>query len=281
MIKKLVLNLNTVFLGGVVRLQFVTKVDGNWEIFDIGNTITNSIYEFITNKMTVISDPQVYYGSTVGPCFLSPGGKTTFYSEGDYTWTIEFNEPLTVLQGFYYYTNGVTFTKITAYDEYDNLIYKRDDCSDMIVGNADDYQSALEANYFLEIPELQVMKAYPIGVVGTIETNDSSRISNIYQIDAITVTQTEPDETNVRYLLSFDGRNTYKTYKDGLWSIVDTSSIIEQGMSKDELEALSTTEFNTVLTENRTMDILIGMTTQSEIVSPTVSSVKVLYLNIV
>lgn len=71
---------------------------------------------------------------------------------------------------------------------------------------------------------------------------------------------------------------------DGSWvdvDITDTSNIMSLGLTKDEIEKLSTKELNLTLTENRTLDILIGMVTQDEYSSPSISEVKVSYLRIV
>lgn len=280
MIKKIVFSTNPTSGGQTFRIQFTTKVNGEWDIYDIGNyigTIGTTGVEFdkiiveysksISAGLESLKNPFLFNGSS----FSIPNGVGAL--------TITFKEGLRVLSGInhgFYSTNLPK--KVSIYDENGVLLHEGSELKGIGVS------SASYATEFYATPELELMKVYPTNVIGTIETNDNSQVSNIYQIENIVTTQVVPENTDIKYLLSFDGRNTYKTYKNGSWVDVDISiksNIMNQGMTKDEIEALTKNEFAMVITDNKTMDTLIGMTTGSEYSTPFISEVKVVYLRIV
>lgn len=270
----------------IFKIKFCTKIDGEWGIYDTGaitgavQTINATDFENIYVETT----KKAVNGNVLEYAFSSSKTASSSYctfGPGSGEITVTFKEPIRSLLGIYYsatsyFTNYVQ--QIRIYDENDSLIYE--DLAPTLTAN----NSPSQELRFYETVGLEVMKVYPTNTVGTIETNDNTQISNIYQIESIVPTQAVPDNTDIRYLLSFDGRNTYKTYRDGSWvdvDITDTSNIMSLGLTKDEIEKLSTKELNLALTENRTLDILIGMVTQDEYSSPSISEVKVSYLRIV
>lgn len=276
MIKKIVFTITTKSLYNLYKMQFITKIDGEWQIFDVGNALKYNASGATFDNLVVESANSINSTVTIRDAFMH-GSNANF--AGNNTITITFTKGIRVLQGIYYAASS-TFcsnVKIDIYDENDIIIYA-DDSPDLKSG------SSFNDLYLYKTPELEVMKVYPINTIGTIETNDNTQISNIYQIDSITVDQNTPDGTDIKYVLSFDDRNTHKTYKDGSWIDVDisnTSNIINQGLSKSELEALTATEFDNTLTSTKTLDVLSAMVTQNENVTPSISKIKVLYLRIV
>lgn len=285
MIKKIVFSFPTKIIANIYKIKFCTKIDGEWGIYDTGaltgavQTINATDFENIYVETT----KKAVNGNVLEYVFSSSKTADNNYSQFSPTIgeiTVTFKEPIRSLLGIYYsaLSNFTDYVQIRVYDENDTLIYE--DLTPELTANTSPSQELR----LYETVGLEVMKVYPTNTVGTIETNDNTQISNIYQIESIVPTQTVPDNTDIRYLLSFDGRNTYKTYKDGSWDdvdITDTSNIMSLGLTKDEIEKLSTKELNLALTENRTLDILIGMVTQDEYNSPSISEVKVLYLRIV
>ena len=276
MIKKIVFNIPT-SSGNVnlYRMQFSTKVDGEWAIYDIGKfigEIDNGV-EFENITVEYLN----YGGSTIiaglkGP-FLFTGNFQLTYGDGPLV--ITFKEGLRVLSGIYYGFYYAVPTNMIIYDENDVVLFEGSGFSKMSMAGAN------YATHFFATKDLEIMRVYPKNTLGTIETNDNTQVKNIYQIESIIPSQVTPENTDIRYLLSFDGRNTYKTYKDGSWNVVDTSNIMNEGMTKDEIIALTPNDFDTGMTTDRTLDILIGMTTQNEYSTPSISEVKVLYLRIV
>ena len=279
MIKKIVFISKTKSSYKLYRMQFSTKIDGEWQIFDIGKSLSYNVRAATFDNLIVECSRATTSNIVVRDVFIQ-GANANFAggSIGD-TITITFTQGIRVLEGIYYAANS-TFcnnVKINIYDENDRIIYT-DDSPKLVSGTS-------YANLYLyKTPGLEVMKVYPINTIGTIETNSNSQISNIYQIEGIVVDQNTPEDTDIKYVLSFDGRNTYKTYKDGSWidvDISDTTNIINQGLSKSEIEAITVTEFDNALTANKTLDILSAMVTQNEYVTPSISKIKVLYLRIV
>lgn len=276
MIKKIVFalpnNATTLY-----RMHFYTKVNGEWAMYDVGKYLgsvsTNSI-EFDN----IIVKLGYYTGSSLSSLktpFTSSYGSGITLSNNTSTLTVIFKNGLKVLSGFYYGFYSYAPTKVSIYDENDLMIYEGTNLEKMV------YNSATYATLFYNTKELETMKVYPTNVVGTIESKDTTQITNIYKIESITTTQVQPENTDIRYLLSFDGRNTYKTYRDGLWVTIDTANNMNEGLTKEELESLTSDDFAKGITDNKTLDILVGMTTDNENVSPSISAVKVLYLRIV
>lgn len=280
MIKKMVFDIGT--SGDSItlyRLQFYTKIDGEWKMYDIGKYIgtigTNTIeFEKITVELTNYTDAEIH--NLQYPFLYSSRSFTLRIGTGPLV--VTFKEGLKVLSGMYHGFYYAIPKSVSIYDENDALLFKGSGFTKMVMNGAS------YATHFYKTTELEVMRVYPTDVIGTIETNDNSHISNIYQIENINLSDITPDNTNIKYLLSFDGRNTYKTYKNNTWSTVDVSvntNIMNDGMTKTEVESLTSNEFNIALTDNKTLDVLIGMNTQNEYSTPSISEIKVLYLRIV
>ena len=280
MIKKIVFISKTKSAYSLYRMQFSTKIDGEWQIFDIGKSLSSNVRSATFDNLIVECIRATTNTIAVRDVFIQ-GANANFgpsVTVGD-TITITFVQGIRVLEGIYYAANSAfcNNVKINIYDENDRIIYT-DDSPKLVSGT--NYNNL----YLYKTPGLEVMKVYPINTIGTIETNSSTQISNIYQIEGIETDQNTPEGTDIKYVLSFDGRNTYKTYKDGSWidvDISDTTNIINQGLSKSEIEAITVTEFDNALTANKTLDILSAMVTQNEYVTPSISKIKVLYLRIV
>lgn len=64
-----------------------------------------------------------------------------------------------------------------------------------------------------------------------------------------------------RYLLSFDDKNTWKTYKNGQWMTVSLDDIYTLGMTKDELQSLRELEFSKVFVRHK-LDFAIAFSNQ-------------------
>ena len=282
MIKKIELIHNSTAAYALYKMQFYTKVDGVWALFNPGATSSYTTTKAVFAKMTVTSTRKSNYSNGLEYIFNGKGaGNSTYFTTGKVgdKITITFNEPLKVLAGIYYVGKD-TWTKyaqIKIYDENNRTIHAN--LSPTLVAGVHTSSAS-----FYDTEELSLMRVYPTNTVGTIVTNDNTQIKDVYQVDSITVTQNTPADTDIKYLISFDGRKTYKTYKDGEWSDVDisnSSNIIEQGLTKAELEALTSEQYTQVMTENRTVDVLTGMMTNSEYTTPSISQIKILYLKIV
>lgn len=276
MIKKIVLGSASSKSISTYRLQFCTKINGNWDILSptLIDCTDSKIATF--EEFTIESSKAVSAGSVANPCLFEGEYFRFVYYENTNTITVTFTEPLKVLKGIYYHFVDGYYTSLKIYDENDELIYE-DDATNFSVGTT----TITNSNYFYETSGLEVFKTYPVDTVGTVETNDNSHFTDIYQIESITTTQSVPTNTDLRYALSFDGRTTYKSYKSGLWTDVDATTIMTDGMTKDELEALGEVDYSVAITDTGTLDILVGMITTDSTVSPSISNITVDYLKLV
>lgn len=281
MIKRLDFQFSDVVGGWVrpARLQFVTNVGGEWQIYDIGNLISETKY--VVEFDNIIAE-SAWGWDNFRNMFLFNGSyseSSNSYPRGA-TISVTFKNPLSVLKGFYYYFSTSVPSYLKIYDENDTLIYENDNL-ELELGETTNTSITLASNYFKEIPELQIIKAYPVGVLGTLETNNISHISNIYSVDQILSHQVEPDGTMIRYALSFDNRATYQSYKNGSWNTINKANIINEGMTQTELSGLTTSEYVLALTDKKTIDIFIGMMTTNTTTTPSVSKITTDYLEIV
>lgn len=268
------------------RMQFVTKVNGEWGIFDVGgllgydehgaefeNLLVKSEISFSTSSGGNVSLPFRWY---IDYCSIgSPDvvGKSI---------EITFKEGIQVLQGFYYYFGKGYPDIIDFYDENDVLIWHKEGLVFEYPPSNQTSDNAIKSTkYFFATPELELMKTYPINKLGTLETNDISHIFNAYSIDQILPEYTEPDGTKIRFALSFDNRNTYKVCNHGSWSEIDKDKIIEDGMTGTELSGLISSNYALALTENKTVDILVGMITENQNSTPNIIKITTDYLEIV
>ena len=269
------------------RMQFVTKIDGEWAIFSPGKVLGYDVTNAEFDNLTVTSNRDWYSGSTSNLSapfrwFINyveiVGSKL---SNGGYV-DIIFKEGLQVLQGFYYYFTKDHPNILEIYDENDVLIWHKEGLVFKYPSSNVTSSSVIKAtNYFYATPELELMKTYPINKLGTLETNDISHVSNAYSIDQILPEYSEPNGTKIRFALSFDNRNTYKVCKHGSWSEIDKEKIIEQGMTGTELSGLISSNYALALTESKTVDILVGMITENQKSTPNITKITTDYLEIV
>ena len=269
------------------RMQFVTKINGEWAIFSPGtllgfdsknaefdNLTVTSNKEWSQSTYYNLSNPFRWFTNTVNI-------SATSISNGGYV-DIIFKEGFQVLQGFYYYFTNNHPNILEIYDENDVLIWYKEGLElEYLTSNETNTSVIQSTNYFYATPELELIKTYPINKLGTLETNDISHISNAYSIDQILPEYAEPDGTKIRFALSFDGRNTYKVCNHGSWTEIDKDKIIEQGMTGTELSGLISKDYVLALTESKTVDILVGMITENPNSTPNITKIITDYLEIV
>ena len=267
------------------RMQFVTKINGKWAIFSPGavlgydknhaefeNLTVTSNGNWNSSSSNNLSVPFCWYTNYVSSYDKSLGNGGYF--------DITFKEGIQVLQGFYHCFIGSAPDILEIYDENDVLIYNNNKLKLETCYSTSSY-SVQSTNYFYATPELELMKTYPINKLGTLETNDISHVSNAYSIDQILPEYAEPDGTKIRFALSFDGRNTYKVCNHGTWTEIDKDKIIEDGMTGTELSGLISSNYVLALTENKTVDILVGMITENPNSTPNIIKITTDYLEIV
>ena len=265
------------------RLGYTIPVDGVWtEAWMLGTNVTKSNETtYICDEFTATSSPGTYFESKLSNLFNSSTSDSLRYgSTTAFTITIIFNQPIPAMKNimYNYYTTNINsyyINGIKIYDQNDTLVFS-DDTTWTSRTSATDV-------YYIATPDLEITKVYPTNKVGTVETTDACHITDIYSIDIINPTDIISDSTDIRYLLSFDGRQTYKTYDttSGSWITVNTTDIMTQGLTSSELLALRSSEYLLAVDTNyRTLDILVGLITTDEIRTPCIKSIKVSYYKI-
>lgn len=260
------------------KLLFITKIDGNWQIYPAGNTITDSATIYNTDKISVNTSNAYSSSYKISSAFVD----NALYFKGSNAGeiTITFNEPLRVLQGFYYYQYNSRLSNLRIYDENDNLIYVNDLSS--IILSVSTSSSTITKTYNKFTTEgLEILRSYPVNQLGTIETNDNNRLNNVYSIESIKPEQSISEGNDIRYALSFDGRSSYKSYKNSQWIDVNNDTLMTDGMTVDEISTLTSMEFSEVLNNNHTVDILVGMITNNPNTTPYIKKITTDYLKIV
>lgn len=286
MIKKIVVSgkgsTNMQFWG----LGLTVPVDGVWtEQWLVGSnvkTVTNNTY--ICDEFTATTTKPCYGSNNnfwLSSLFTAGTNKyMTFAKSSTFDLTITFTESIAAIKNVIYrfYPGSSNYiNRFKAYDENDILLFS----SDTTWTPSTSTNTPLTG--YLETPDLQTIKIYPTNKLGTIETTDACHITDIYSIDIINPTQVLADNTDVRYLLSFDGRQTYKSYDTttGAWITVNTTDIMAQGLTSSELLALTSSEYLLAIdTSYRTLDILVGLITTDETRTPCINSIRVSYYKI-
>lgn len=258
MIKKIVITNKDSYSIKLSNLSLITYVNGGWNTLGLGSTITSECNLYDTDTLRVSRNGS---HSTGYIYFYFKNGDTIYTQEKV---TIEFKTPVKVLSAIRCTVTN-EYLAATIYDENDNIIHN---------------VYPLESGSNLT-PELKKIKVYPTNTVGTIVTNDTSHISDVYSISQVTTDETTEDAiTDIKYAVSFDGRKTYKAYKNSAWSALSLSNIMTNGMSKAELEALTDSEYDPQLTSDRTFDIVAGMNTNNSEKTPSIKFITVDYLKI-
>lgn len=119
---------------------------------------------------------------------------------------------------------------------------------------------------------------FPVDTYYYVRTTDANQVdlSNVETITAATITQTTPTNTDVRWLVSFDGRATWSVWDGdawvehtgglaGDWSAANTKAELEDGM--DELP----------VPQPETLDFAFALKTTDAGVSPSVDGLSLTY----
>lgn len=178
------------------------------------------------------------------------------------------------------YTNSSTYINLTSpyaieiEDEFGTIIYDKRDLNPTKAIFAKSY-------LYLDVEEKSYITNSPQRVI----TTANSRVSSIDLINAIKVDQTEPSNTQIRYALSFGGRNYVKFDKTTKQWVnlanIEGSTILSDGMSKVELEDLLSVDFYKTNGHQKgeSIDVALAMMTTNEKITPKVTQFKILGYN--
>lgn len=110
-----------------------------------------------------------------------------------------------------------------------------------------------------------------------ITTTDVSRLTDIKSINFMTIKQLEPNGTTLRYAVSFDGRATWKVFRNNMWETlqsVTADDIHLMGMTKDEFEAINHDNWMLEHVDGGNIDVVASLTTSDKTMSPRIYSIK-------
>jgi len=108
---------------------------------------------------------------------------------------------------------------------------------------------------------------YPIGNWYVLTNTNQLNTSGWDAIKSIAFGQTEPANTQLRYLLSVDGRDTWNKWNGAAWVSEVLANIHTNGNTQAELEALTAVQWALFFTPG-TLDIAIGLKTTAEDATP-------------
>lgn len=124
---------------------------------------------------------------------------------------------------------------------------------------------------------------YPTTQPYYITTAAASQIntSTWSDINSITTTQTTPASTDIKYLVSFDNRLTWKAWNGAAWIASSLANLQIDGMSKTSLEAITSSQWKSsggfVPNATLTLDFAASLKTTDGTVTPSLDSVSVNY----
>ncbi|MFH0808261.1 MAG: Ig-like domain-containing protein [archaeon] len=114
-------------------------------------------------------------------------------------------------------------------------------------------------------------------------TSDTSQknTSSWSEISGISLTQTTPTNTSIKYLVSFDNRTSWKYWNSSAWASSSLDDLQTNGMSKTTLEGLSSANwgasggFQAGTTE--TLDFAMDLSTTNSSATPEIDNIEIEY----
>lgn len=125
--------------------------------------------------------------------------------------------------------------------------------------------------------------AYPTAQAYYVTTSDSSQLSasTWAGISGISFTQTTPASTNIKYLVSFDGRLSWKYWNGSSWVVSTLDNLQTNGMSSTTLESLSSANWSASggfeAGTTTKIDFAADLSTSDSSVSPELDNIEVTY----
>jgi hypothetical protein len=126
---------------------------------------------------------------------------------------------------------------------------------------------------------------YPTSESYYITTSDSSQIdtSTYLHISRISITQTIPSNTNLKYLVSFDWRNSWKYWDGSSWETSNLANINTNGMTKSTIESITQSQWEVnwwfIPGTTTTLDFAIDMESTDSSVTPSLDNIWINWLN--
>jgi hypothetical protein len=256
-------------------------------------------YATITYKETALYQPDiVYYNTTVilwePPIFADPDVKANaFYrlvlqrseDSGFSTATTLFQTTDMTIKSFQ--DDSIEVGKTYFY----RILMQFQDVADN--GSKWDFDKADESLYVKQVNDKITFNVsgtaeLTAGTVGTYYLTSGSGISmntiDWEDISSVSITQTTtPDVTQIRYAFSNNGRQSWKVYSGGSWTLISLNNLLSQGMTEAQVEALTSEQWHSFIWDTLgtdKLDVAIVLDTISAEDSPSVDSIVVNYTQI-
>lgn len=123
-----------------------------------------------------------------------------------------------------------------------------------------------------------VAVSYPTSQPYYVTTTNATQFSlaNAREINSIDITDTQPTNTTIRALVSFDGRSTWKYYSAGSWQTAagGLGDLQTSGMTIGDLETAFT---NWTPTSETTLDFAFDLASTSSTATPSIDGISINY----
>lgn len=182
---------------------------------------------------------------------------------------------------YYSYRNGVWFPVTDIYnegmtEEEIEALTVEDFAKIFVPGNLY-IKAVLKSNDKNETPAIYSIKVtfpstYTVGSYYII-TDNAMQLNTLdwKQINSCIIEQTTPTDTDVRYAFSNNNKETWQVYKNNSWSTITLNNISTEGMTKEEVESLTSKEWKGIL--KNTLDVAICLLSENESASPEVDQI--------
>ena len=198
-----------------------------------------------------VPDTEIFYAISMD--------NTTYYAYKNNEWV-----PVTDI-----YYEGMTKEQINALTraDFDKIFTPGNLYIKAVLKTNDEHRTPYINNVIVRFPE-----SYTTGQFYII-TDNGMQLNTLdwAKINSCTIEQTMPEGTEIKYLFSNDNKNTWKVYRNGAWVTTTLDNINIDGMTKEEVEALASDEWDGILYE--TLDVAIMLSSTSISVSPEVDQI--------
>jgi len=263
----------------------------------------------VTSSAPVYSNPPYYYMSYLFN--QSYTGSEYWLTNSSGTRTLSFDFPSSLDEGFirvYPWTrtdawsayqievssNGVDYTNITDGFTHGSIGSSGDKFDYNVGQSYADVRFTLtrqggwgvtlnEIEFYEPVESGGTLSRYSADVGYYVTTSDQNQLdtSSWTKLGTVNIDESTPIGTSVKYLVSFDGRTTWKYWDGNSWEVSALSAIDTNGMTSSAVEALLRADWEFtggfVASTTQTLDIAMDLKTTDSSVTPSVDRISVTY----
>ena len=125
---------------------------------------------------------------------------------------------------------------------------------------------------------------YPTSQAYYVTTSNNSQFntSSWAHISSATFTQTTPANTDIKYLVSFDGRSSWKYWDGDSWEISNLDNLQTNGMNKTTIEGITQSQWESsggFIAMSGTLDFAADLNTSSSSATPELDNISINYID--